>query len=230
LQRPVGCVKHRSPDGAGAVRADGSLWNYCDPEPGAFNKAEAIEVAARGTGPGGLAARYAAALFELADEKKQLDAVAADLSTLKSMIAESEALRLLLRSPILTREEQGRAMAALLEKAGAGDLVRRFVGLVAENRRLFVLPDMIDAYLAQLASRRGEITAQVISARSLSDAQRQAVTDAVTQVVGGGKVAIDLKVDPSLIGGLIVKVGSRMIDSSLRTKLQRLQIAMKGVG
>lgn len=187
-------------------------------------------MAARGTGPGGLAARYAAALFELADEKKQLDAVAADLSTLKSMIAESEALRLLLRSPILTREEQGRAMAALLEKAGAGDLVRRFVGLVAENRRLFVLPDMIDAYLAQLASRRGEITAQVISARSLSDAQRQAVTDAVTQVVGGGKVAIDLKVDPSLIGGLIVKVGSRMIDSSLRTKLQRLQIAMKGVG
>ncbi|WP_119462904.1 F0F1 ATP synthase subunit delta [Rhodospirillaceae bacterium SYSU D60014] len=186
-------------------------------------------MAARGNGPGGLAARYAAALFDLADEKKELDSVAADLSALKSMISESEALDRLLRSPVLSREEQGRAMSALLEKAGTGDLVRRFVGLVAENRRLFVLADMIDAYLAQLASRRGEVTAQVTSAHPLSDAQQQAVTEALRRVVGG-KVAVDLSVDRSLIGGLIVKVGSRMIDSSLRTKLQRLQIAMKGVG
>ena len=186
-------------------------------------------MAARGNGPGGLAARYAAALFDLADEQKQLDAVAADLSALKSMISESEALDRLLRSPVLSRDEQGRAMSALLEKAGAGDLVRRFVGLVAENRRLFVLADMIDAYLAQLASRRGEVTAQVTSAHPLSDAQQQAVTEALRRVVGG-KVAVDVSVDRSLIGGLIVKVGSRMIDSSLRTKLQRLQIAMKGVG
>jgi len=186
-------------------------------------------VAARGTGPGGLASRYAAALFELADEKKQLDVVAGDLSSLKQAIAASEDLRRLIRSPVLSRADQGRAMEALLEAARASDLVRRFVGLVAQNRRLFVLPEMINAYLSQLAERRGEVTAEVVSARPLSDAQRSAVAEALRKAVGG-KVAVDAQVDPSLIGGLVVKVGSRLIDSSLRTKLHRLQLAMKGVG
>jgi F-type H+-transporting ATPase subunit delta len=186
-------------------------------------------VAARGTGPGGLAARYAAALFELADEKKQLDEVAADLASLKKAIAESGDLTRLIRSPVLSRAEQSRALAAVLEKAGMSELVRRFVGLVAQNRRLFVLPDMIDAYLSQLAERRGEVTAEVVSAHPLSDAQRDAVAQALRKAVGG-KVAVDARVDPALIGGLVVKVGSRLIDSSLRTKLQRLQHAMKGVG
>ena len=186
-------------------------------------------MAARGTGPGGLAARYAAALFELADEKKQLDDVAADLASLKQAIAGSGDLTRLIRSPVLSRAEQSRALAAVLEKAGSSDLVRRFVGLVAQNRRLFVLPDMIDAYLSQLAERRGEVTAEVVSARPLSDAQRDAVAQALRKAVGG-KVAVDSRVDPTLIGGLVVKVGSRLIDSSLRTKLQRLQHAMKGVG
>lgn len=186
-------------------------------------------MAARGTGPGGLAARYAAALFELADEKKQLDQVAADLSSLKALVLDSADLRRLIHSPVLARGDQARAMQAVLEGAGASDLVRRFVGLVAQNRRLFVLADMIEAYLSQLAARRGEMTAEVVSARPLTDAQRDAVAEALRKSVGG-KVAVDARVDPTLIGGLVVKVGSRLIDSSLRTKLQRLQLAMKGVG
>jgi len=186
-------------------------------------------VAASGTGTGGLAGRYASALFELADEKKSLDAVAADLKSLKTLIDESDDLRRLLRSPIISRGDQARAMEAVLDKAGAGDLVKRFVGLVAENRRLFALRQMIDAYLAELASRRGEITAEVVSAQPLDDASRQRLAEALKRFAGQ-RVTVDLKVDPSLIAGLVVKVGSRMIDSSLRTKLNRMQIAMKGIG
>ncbi len=192
-------------------------------------KAGHQQVAARGTSQGGLAARYAAALFDLADEQKQLDAVAGDLVALRGMMAESGDLRRLIGSPVLSRGDQGRAMAALLGAAGTGDLVRRFIGLVARNRRLFVLPAIIDAYLAQLARRGGEITAQVTSARPLDERQRQAVAEAVQRAVGG-KVAVDARVDAGLIGGLVVKVGSRMVDSSLRSKLQRLQLTMKGVG
>jgi F-type H+-transporting ATPase subunit delta len=188
-----------------------------------------FHLAAQHSGTAGLAARYAAALFELADEAKQLDSVAADLKTVKAMIEESADLRRLVRSPVLTRADQGKAMAAVLQQAGVSDLVRRFVALVAENRRLFALVDMIDAYLGELARRRGEVTASVTSAVALSEAQIAAVTEALRRAVGG-KVAVDLKTDASLIGGLVVKVGSRMVDSSLKSKLQRLQLAMKGVG
>ncbi|HZF32750.1 MAG TPA: F0F1 ATP synthase subunit delta [Candidatus Angelobacter sp.] len=186
-------------------------------------------MAARGTGAGGLAARYAAALFALADTHKAIDRVAGDLSELKAMIGSSEGLRALIRSPVLSRDEQGRAMAALLQQAGTSDLVRKFVGLVARNRRLFVLPQMIEAFLAELARRRGEMRADVTAARPLSEQQQASLAEAIRRSVGG-KVAVDVKVDPALIGGLVVKVGSRMVDSSLRTKLQRLQLAMKGVG
>lgn len=176
-----------------------------------------------------LAGRYASALLDLADEKKALDQVSGDLQTLRAMIAESEDLRRLLNSPVVTREEQRDAMAALMDRAGIAELTRRFVLVVAQNHRLFALPAMIDGYLSELARRRGEITAEVSSARSLSDAQQAALLEALRGAVGG-KVQLDLKVDPALIGGLVVKVGSRMIDSSLRSKLQRLQLAMKGVG
>jgi F-type H+-transporting ATPase subunit delta len=186
-------------------------------------------VAARGTGAGGLAARYAAALFELADTHKAIDRVAGDLADLKAMIGGSEPLRSLIRSPILSRDEQGRAMGALLQQAGTSDLVRKFVGLVARNRRLFALPRMIEEFLAELARRRGEMRAEVTAAKPLSEQQQAALAEAIRRSVGG-KVAVDVKVDPALIGGLVVKVGSRMVDSSLRTKLQRLQLAMKGVG
>ena len=186
-------------------------------------------MAARGTGAGGLAARYAAALFELADTHKAIDRVAGDLSELRTMIGGSEALRALIRSPIRSRDEQGRAMAALLQQAGTSDLVRKFVGLVARNRRLFVLPQMIDEFLAELARRRGEMRAEVTAAKALSDQQQASLAEAIRRSVGG-KVTVDVRVDPALIGGLVVKVGSRMVDSSLKTKLQRLQLAMKGVG
>ena len=145
------------------------------------------------------------------------------------MIDGTAALRSLIRSPILTRDEQGRAMAALLQQAGASDLVRKFVGLVARNRRLFALPAMIEEFLAELARRRGEMRAEVTAAKPLNERQQTALADAIRRTIGG-KVAVDVKVDPALIGGLIVKVGSRMIDSSLKTKLQRLQHVMKGVG
>jgi len=186
-------------------------------------------LAAQDTGTAGLAARYAAALFDLADEARELDAVAADLRAIRALIADSADLRRLVRSPVLTREDQGRAMAAVLEKAGTSDLVRRFVGLVAGNRRLFALADMIEAYLSELARRRGEITASVTSAAPLSEAQSAALADALRRAVGG-KVAVETHTDAGLIGGLIVKVGSRMVDSSLKSKLQRLQLVMKGVG
>jgi len=186
-------------------------------------------LAAEDTSLSGLAGRYALALIDLADEKKELDGVAEDLLGLKAAIAESEDLRRLIRSPVFTRGQQRKAMEALLERLGATGLTRSFVLLVAQNRRLFALPGIIDAYLQELARRRGEVTAQVTSAYDLSDAQRKALHDALKSAVGA-KVQIDLKVDPGLIGGLVVKVGSRMIDNSLRSKLQRLQIAMKGVG
>lgn len=186
-------------------------------------------MAARGTGAGGLAARYAAALFELADTQKAIDRVAADLAELKAMIAGSAELRALIRSPLLSREQQSRAMAALLKQAASSDLVQKFAGLVAQNRRLFALPQMIDEFLAELARRRGEMRAEVTAAKALSERQQAALAEAIRRSVGG-KVSVDVKIDPALIGGLVVKVGSRMIDSSLRTKLQRLTLAMKGVG
>jgi F-type H+-transporting ATPase subunit delta len=177
----------------------------------------------------GLAGRYALALLDLADETKNLDVVADDLRALRRIIEQSEDFRRLLRSPLISREEQAKALAAIMEKAGFSETTRRFGQVLARNRRLFVLPQIIEGYLAELARRRGEVTAQVTSAVELSDAQRQALIDRLKATVGG-KVQVDVKVDKGLIGGLIVKVGSRMIDNSLRSKLQRLQLAMKGVG
>ena len=178
---------------------------------------------------GSLAGRYAAALLELADNQKKLDEVAEDMRRLKAMFAESDDLMRLVRSPLYSREQQSTAMESVLKKAEIGDLGRRFVMVVARNRRLFALPQMIDGYLAELARRRGEVTAQVTAAHKLTSAQTKALTEQLKKVVGA-KVDVDVTVDPSLIGGLVVKVGSRMIDSSLRTKLEKLQLAMKGVG
>jgi len=177
----------------------------------------------------GLAGRYALALLDLADEDRSLDAVADDLRALRQMVGESEDLRRVLRSPMFSREQQATAVAAILEKAGLGETTRRFAQVLARNRRLFSLPQIIDVYLSELARRRGEVTAHVTSAVELSEAQRQALIESLASSIGG-KVQVDVKVDDSLIGGLIVKVGSRMIDNSLRSKLQRLQLAMKGMG
>jgi len=180
-------------------------------------------------GNAGLADRYAAALYELADEGKALDKVAADLRQISKMLDESADLVRLIRSPILGRVEQGRAMQAVLEKVGVEALTAKFVGLVAKNRRLFTLPAMIKAFLATLARRRGEVAAEVTSAQALTAQQQEAVTAALRQAVGS-KVSVETRVDPALLGGMVVRVGSRMVDSSLKTKLQKLELAMKGLG
>lgn len=186
-------------------------------------------MASQGTGVSGLAGRYASALFELADENKALDQTASDLTGLKQMLAESPDLTRMVRSPLLSRAEQGKAMDAVMVAVGLSELTRRFVGLVAQNRRLFALPSMIDQFLAELARRRGQMTAQVTAARPMSDTQVEALTDALRSSLGS-QIDVRVGVDPALIGGMIVKVGSRMIDSSVRTKLNKLQLAMKGVG
>ena len=176
----------------------------------------------------GIAGRYATALFELALDQGAADDIAGDLQGLGALIDGSDDLLRLVRSPVLTRAEQSRAMAAVLEKAGVHVLTRNFVGLIAANRRLFALPGMIRAYQQLLAAHRGEIAGVVISAHPLSNAQLDAVRKQLAQAMGQ-EVQLESTVDESLIGGLVVRVGSRMIDYSLRTKLQNLKVAMKGV-
>jgi len=176
-----------------------------------------------------MAARYALALFELADEQRKLDVVADDLRALDSAIEENEDLRRMMASPVIGRAAQGQAMEAVLKNAGADELTQRFIGVTAGNRRLYALRHVIRAYLDELAKRRGEVTAEVTSARALTDEQSKAVEDAL-QRVEGRNVALSLRVDPALLGGLVVKVGSRMIDSSLKTQLERMKLVMKGAG
>ena len=188
-----------------------------------------VSLASEATGVSGLAERYAAALFDLADERRILDEAAANLRQLKAMMTESAELSRLIRSPILSREEQGKAVVALAERAGFAPLVRDFLAVVARNRRLFAVPAMIEAYLANLAQRRGEVTAEVAAAQPLNTTQIDLLREQLRRSVGR-QVAIDVRVDPGLIGGLIVKLGSRMIDGSISSKLQRLQMAMKGIG
>lgn len=177
----------------------------------------------------GVAGRYASALFELADGSKSLDQVAQDLATFRKMVAESTDLARLIASPVIPRALQGKALLAVLDAAGISGLTRNFVGTVAANGRARDLPAMAAAFLAELASRRGETTATVTSAVPLSPAQLQQLSDALRSVLGSNKVSIDARVEPDILGGLVVKVGSRLFDSSVRSKLQRLQLAMKGV-
>ncbi|MAZ03208.1 MAG: F0F1 ATP synthase subunit delta [Sneathiella sp.] len=177
----------------------------------------------------GIAGRYATALFDLAVSAKQLDDVADDLATIKSMMDENADLARLVKSPVISRDDQARAMGAVLEKLGVSDLVRRFIGTVAKNRRLFALSDMIAAYGQLLAAERGEVVARVTSAKKLTKSQLDAVSAALKSAIGSD-VSLESDVDESLIGGLVIKVGSRMVDSSIRTKLQNLKFAMKGVG
>lgn len=186
-------------------------------------------MASRQTGVSEIAERYALALYELADERKVLDDVAGDLRTLKTLLAESEDLQRVIRSPVLSRADQGEAIAAILERAKAHELTRNFAALVAANRRLFALPRMIEAYLNELAARRGEVTAEVTAATKLSGAQEKSLAETLKKLVGA-KVSVDLKIDPDLLGGLVVKLGSKLFDASLRTKLRRLELAMKGTG
>ncbi len=177
----------------------------------------------------GVAGRYANALFELADNARSLDQVAQDLTTFRAMAGASPDLARLLASPVIGRALQGKALLAVLDAAGIAGLTRNFIGAVAANGRARELVAMATAFLAELASRRGETTATVTSVVPLSPQQVQQLSDSLRTVLGGAKVSIDARVEPEILGGLVVKVGSRLFDSSIRSKLQRLQLAMKGV-
>jgi F-type H+-transporting ATPase subunit delta len=187
---------------------------------------ETVQVASDTTGATGLAGRYATALYELAEEQGALDKVADDLRTLSAMIEGSADFKRMIRSPVLSRIAQGKALTAILDRAQASELTKKFAGVLAANRRLFTLPDVITGYLSILAGRRGEVTAQVSSAQPLTPRQL-ADLEAQLRRIAGGKVAVEPKVDPGLLGGLVVRLGSRMIDSSLRTKLQQMRLALR---
>ncbi len=174
----------------------------------------------------GMAGRYATALFELALESNAVDAVTADLAKFDAMIADSADLTRLVRSPVFTSDEQSRAVGALLDKAGIGGLAAKFLKLVAQNRRLFAIGDITRGYKAMVAKHKGEVTAQVTVAEKLSDARLAEIKSALKSVTGKD-VQVDVQIDPAIIGGLIVKIGSRMVDSSLRTKLNAIKFAMK---
>ncbi|MGC6516874.1 MAG: F0F1 ATP synthase subunit delta [Candidatus Puniceispirillaceae bacterium] len=177
----------------------------------------------------GLAARYAGALYDLASEAKAVDAVLGDLETLGSLVLEHDDLARLISSPVLSRAEQMSAMTAILEKAGAHELTVKFIGAVAENGRLFALTRISQNFSELVAKKRGQISAEVVSAVALDKERQKLVEKSVAKMAGSDKLSLSMRVDPSLIGGLVVRIGSRMIDTSIKTKLNRLEAAMKGV-
>lgn len=191
------------------------------------SKADGARVATEQPHNTGLAGRYATAVLELAQEEKSVEALERDFATLKTMIRESDDLARLVRAPVFSRDEQKKGMDAILHRMEAAPLTRRFVLTLASKRRLFALPDIIASFGALVAKLRGEVTADVTSARPLSDAE-VAELKSVLKAKLGRDARIDARVDPALLGGLVVKVGSRMIDSSLRTKLNGLRAAMRG--
>ncbi len=177
----------------------------------------------------GMAGRYATAVFELALDAGAIDSVSADLQKFDALLDDSADLTRLVRSPVFTAEAQSKALAAVIDKAGIGGLAAQFLKVVTSNRRLFAIRDIIKAYRALVARHKGEVTAHVTVAEPLSDAHRDEIRNTLNAVTGKD-VRVDMKVDPSIIGGLVVKIGSRMVDSSLRTKLNGLKHAMKEVG
>ena len=177
----------------------------------------------------GIAARYAAAVFDLAKEGNGLKALEADAEALSAALDASADLRALIASPIVTREEQGKAVAAIAAKMKLSELVSNTLQLMAAKRRLFVLPQMLADLAARIAAEKGEVTAEVVSATALSAEQAQTLAATLKARVGKD-VKLKTAVDESLIGGLVVKLGSTMIDTSVKAKLAALQNAMKEVG
>jgi len=177
----------------------------------------------------GVAERYAASLFDLAVEAGAVDSVSADLDRFQSMLDDSADLKRLIESPVFSAEDQAKALIAISERAGISALVVNFLKVVAGNRRLFALQGMIKGFRIIAARHRGEVNAEVTSAHALTQAQENELKVALKGVTGKD-VTVSVTVDPSILGGLIVKVGSRQIDSSLRTKLSTLKLALKEVG
>ena len=177
----------------------------------------------------GVSGRYATAFFELARDEKSVDAVKADLDKFAAILAESDDLKRLVRSPVFGAEAQSKALAAVLDKAGISGISANFLQVLTANRRLFVVSDVIRAFNALVAKFKGEASADVTVAEALSDKNLDALKVALKSVTGKD-VALNVKVDQSIIGGLVVKLGSRMVDSSLRTKLNSIKNAMKEAG
>ena len=173
-----------------------------------------------------MAGRYATALFDLALDANAIEAVKADLDRFDALVAESADLNRLVRSPVFSAEEQVQALSVVLDRVGISGLAANFFKLVAANRRLFAVHDMIKAFRALVAQHKGEATAAVTVAEPLKDAHVDALRAALKSVTGKD-VDLDIKIDPAILGGLVVKLGSRMVDSSLRTKLNGIKHAMK---
>jgi F-type H+-transporting ATPase subunit delta len=198
------------------------------PQRAGENRRETRFVAGEDQVVSGVAARYASALFELAEESGATDRVKSQLDTFVKAVTESPDLARLVRSPVFTADEQVKALGALLPKFGIDGITANFFKLMASNRRLFVAPDTVAAFAALIAAKRGGASAEITSAEPLTDAQAAALKNALAAATGKD-VAITTAVDQSLIGGLVVKLGSRMIDTSLKTKLAQLKIALKEV-
>jgi len=177
----------------------------------------------------GVAGRYATALFELALETGAIDRIRQELDAFESLATSNRDLMRLIRSPVFGAEEQTRALAAVLERAGIGGLAAQFLKVVASNRRLFAVRQIIKSFRALVARHKGEVTAQVTVAERLSDTRLAEIKDALATVTRKD-VHVEMHVDPSIIGGLVVKLGSRMVDTSLRTKLNAIKHAMKEAG
>lgn len=186
-------------------------------------------MAAEDTSVSGVSGRYATALFELARDQNVVDEVKADLDKFDVLLNDSADLKRLVRSPVFAADAQSRALSAVLDKAGIAGIAANFLKVLTANRRLFVVADVIPAYRALVAKFKGETTADVTVAEALSDKNLDALKVALKSVTGKD-VALNVKVDPSIIGGLVVKLGSRMVDGSLRTKLNSIKHAMKEAG
>jgi F-type H+-transporting ATPase subunit delta len=186
-------------------------------------------VAALDPSVSGVSGRYATALFELARDEKSIDAVRSELDRFEAMLADSADLKRLVRSPVFSADSQSKALAAVLDKAGITGISANFLRVLTANRRLFAVSDVIRAFRALVARFKGEATADVTVAETLSDKNLDALKTAL-KAVTGKEVALNVKVDPSIIGGLVVKLGSRMVDSSLRSKLNSIKHAMKEAG
>jgi F-type H+-transporting ATPase subunit delta len=183
-------------------------------------------VTSQGAIVSGVAGRYATALFDLALEQGAVDTTKVNLDRFEALVTEVADLARLLRSPVLSAGDQTRALSAVLDSAGIDGLAANFLKLVGTNRRLFAALDMVRAYRTLVAKHKGEVVAEVTLADRPSDAQLAAIKDAITTVTKKN-VQVKVKVDPAIIGGLVVKLGSRMVDSSLRTKLNAIKLAMK---
>lgn len=173
--------------------------------------------------------RYATALFDLAKDAKQLEKVGKELDQLNQLINGNKELTRLVKSPIFTAEQQKSAMDAIVKAAGLKGLTANFISLVAQNRRLFAVDAMIQAYRGLVSLEKGEVTAEVLSAQKLTKAQTDALKKALKSAVGK-EVQLELSVDAAILGGLRIKVGSKLVDNSLVTKLNNLKLAMKEVG